>query len=398
MKMLFINRSYWPDVEATGQLLAELCEELSTRLHVEVICGQPNQNPGSFLYRRWGRQVHNGVVVRRVPHTTFSKRWRRRWRALNMLTFMCSAAIAAFCGSRPDVVIVETDPPLLCLLGRMLQKLRGCRLVVYLQDIYPDVAKAMHQLPPWFPYRIVRDLFYRVYRGADHVIVLSRDMEQHLIASGVAPEKISVVSNWVDTRAVYPVKIANSFRREHGLNDRFVVMYSGNLGLSQNLGRLLNAASLLRDRGDIVFALVGDGASRFTLEQEIVRLELRNVRMFDYQPKDQLAQSLEHADIHLVVLEPALAPYLMPSKIYGVLATGTPALVLADPKCELARLVESEDVGVVVPPGDVMALATQISFCADNAGLMRKLGIREHDPWRPRDSIGQSARARYTKF
>ena len=232
------------------------------------------------------------MTIRRVPHTMFNKRWRRRWRALNMLTFMFCATLAAICSPRPDVVVVETDPPLLCLLGRLLQRWRGCRLVVYLQDIYPDVAKAMGQLPHWFPYGIVRQISYHIYRHADQVIVLSQDMQRFLVASGVPPERIAVVPNWVDTRAVYPVKFANSFRREQGLNDRFVVMYSGNMGLSQNLMQLLDAADLLRDRGDIVFALIGDGALRENLEQRAAELNLRNVRFFDYQPKDQLPQSL----------------------------------------------------------------------------------------------------------
>ncbi len=351
-ELLVLNRSYWPDAEATGQLLTELCESLAESIDVSVICGQPNQNPGCDAFRKWGTEIRNGVAVRRVPHTRFSKRARGRWRAVNMLTFMLSASITAILGRRPDVVVVETDPPLLCCLGpnsappwmssRRLPAgyLSGCR------EGDASVAEM-------FPYRFVHRLFYRVYRNADHVIVLSHDMERHLVASGVAGEKISVVPNWVDARSVYPVKHANSFRREHGLNDRFVVMYSGNMGLSQNLERLLEAASLLRDRGDIVFALIGDGAKRQDLEREAAERGLRNVRFFDYQPKDQLAQSLSAADIHIVMLEPALVPFMMPSKIYGVLASGTPALVVTDRRCELAKLVESEDVGLVVEPGDV---------------------------------------------
>ena len=207
-ELLVLNRSYWPDAEATGQLLTELCESLAESIDVSVICGQPNQNPGCDAFRKWGARIRNGVAVRRVPHTRFSKRARRRWRAVNMLTFMLSASITAILGRRPDVVVVETDPPLLCLLGGLIQRLRGCRLVVYLQDVYPDVAKAMRQLPRWFPYCLVHRLFYRVYRNADHVIVLSHDMERHLVASGVAGEKISVVPNWVDARSVYPVKLS----------------------------------------------------------------------------------------------------------------------------------------------------------------------------------------------
>lgn len=359
-RVLFINRSYWPDAEATGQLLTELCEDLTPGFDVTVLCGQPNHNTQGTPFRHVGRQVHNGVTVWRVPHTRFSKAWRQRWRAINMLTFLLSATLIALFCRRPEVVVVETDPPLLCMLGYLVKRLRRSELIVYLQDIYPDVAAAMGQLPAWFPLNLARRIFHGIYCRADRVVVLSEDMQQFLIDSGVRAEKISVIPNWVDTQTIRPMKIANVFREQHGLNGRFVVMYSGNMGLSQRLHIVLQTAADLRHRDDVVFVFVGDGATRNTLESLATEMKLTNVRFLDYQPKTDLAQSLSAADLQLVPLYPPLAKYLMPSKLYSALAAGCFIVAITDPSCELSRIVDEEAVGVVISPENAAALTRTI--------------------------------------
>jgi glycosyltransferase involved in cell wall biosynthesis len=273
-------------------------------------------------------------------------------------------------------VIVETDPPLLCLLGGFLQRWRGCRLIVYLQDIYPDVAVALGKLPAGWPTTMLRRWFFGVYRRADQVVVLSRDMQSLLLEAGVAPDKISIVPNWVDTRLVQPTKRNNRFRAQHQLGDKFVVMYSGNLGLSQGLHHVLAAADRLRDRQDIVFLLVGDGASKPALQQQAQTMQLENVRFLDYQPKGELAQSLSAADLHLVTLDPRISRHLMPSKFYGILASGTPLLVIGPTDCELSQVTIEEEVGWIVPSADPEALAATILNCAEQRETLAAMGER----------------------
>ncbi len=143
--ILFINRSYWPDVEATGQLLTELAEGLAEHFSVTVMCGQPVQNPDHASFKVSGSEFRNGVRIVRVRHTTFNKA-NFFGRLANMVTFLLFASLRAMTLWRIDVVVVETDPPLLCLLGRALQLFRRSKLVCYLQDIYPDVAVALGKL------------------------------------------------------------------------------------------------------------------------------------------------------------------------------------------------------------------------------------------------------------
>jgi glycosyltransferase involved in cell wall biosynthesis len=374
-KVLFLNRSYWPDAEATGQLLTELCEDLAPSLDVTVIAGQPNDNPTGAAYRRHGTEMHDGVRVRRVRHTRFPKRFLPG-RIVNYLSFLLGALWAALWVKRPDVVVVETDPPLLCLIGRYLQRVRGAKLVIYLQDIHPDIAVAIGKVRDGRLVRALRRLMFHVYRGADRVVVLSRDMRDRVVESGVAPERVVCVPNWIDTALVQPIKRNNPFREEHCLNGEFVVMYSGNLGLCQRLEDVVAAAGYLRHRKDILILLVGEGALKRQLEDQVVQLGLPNVRFLPYQPKSDLASSLSAADVHLVPLDPRVASCLMPSKLYGVLASGTPLVAVAPDECELADLTREHGVGVVAPPGEPEALADILARLADETWDLGEMGLR----------------------
>jgi colanic acid biosynthesis glycosyl transferase WcaI len=373
--VLFLNRSYWPDAEATGQLLTELCEDLAPAFAITVIAGQPNDNPNGVTYRHGGTEIHNGVRIRRVWHTRFPKRFLPG-RLVNYLSFLVGACWAALWIKRPDVVVVETDPPLLALVGRYLQRVRGAKLVCYLQDIHPDIGIALGRLRDRWPLRLLRRLLFRVYRGADRVIVLSRDMRDHIARSGVDPKRIACIPNWIDTALVRPVKQDNPFRQQNGVNGQFLVMYSGNLGLCQRLEDVIAAAAHLRHRSDILFLFVGGGSLKPQLERQAAGLKLPNVRFLPYQPKSELAQSLSAADVHLVPLDERVASCLMPSKLYGVLASATPLIAVAPDHCELAELTLEHGVGVLAPPGEPEALAEVIEKLADNAWDLAEMGSR----------------------
>jgi len=373
--VLFLNRSYWPDVEATGQLLTELCEDLSDTFDITVIAGQPNQNMDAVEFQRSGWQSRHGVKIRRVWHSRFPKS-SFIGRAANYLSFLFAASIAAFRAPRADIIIAETDPPLLCLLAAILRRWHGAKLVIYLQDIYPDLAVALGKLPSNWMTKLLRRMMFRVYKRADRVVILSRDMQELLEASGVSTDRIRCVPNWIDTTVVYPDKVDNDFRREQSVDGKFVVMYSGNLGLCQRLEDVIEAADLLRDQEEIIFLLVGEGASRRNLIAEAERRKLSNVRFLPYQAKARLAASISAADLHLVPLDPRVTPYLMPSKLYGVLASGTPVLAVAESECDLSQIVRDTQSGVVCPPGSPELLADAILECAADKGLLLEMGLR----------------------
>jgi glycosyltransferase involved in cell wall biosynthesis len=243
----------------------------------------------------------------------------------------------------------------------LLRWLRGSKLVIYLQDIHPQIAVAVGKLPEGWLSRSLERCFVFAYRRADAVVVLSRDMERTLLGLGVSRSRLVRVPNWVDCGRVRPGAEQNEFRAKHGLVGKFVVMYSGNMGLTQRLEDLLVVAERLKsDRPDVVFVFIGDGASRARLEALARRLRLANVRFLDYQPKSQLSQSLKGL--------------MMPSKLYGILAVGKPSLVISDADSELAEVVRDSGAGLCAPHGDVERLRDAIVWCHDHPAELQAMG------------------------
>lgn len=368
--VLFLNRSYWPDSEATGQLLTALCEGLADDFDVHVLAGMPN----SASEADWSETTsRNGVTIHRVAHTTFSKR-STLLKAVNFLSFARAVRAHLRAVPVPDIVVFETDPFLLAFVADRLHRRTGCQMIGYLQDIYPDVAVALGKVSNNWLVRRLRTALFDVYRRCDRMIVLSRDMRNLLHDSRVDPANIEIIPNWADTQAIRPIESGNLFRSRHRLDDKFVVMYSGNLGLTQRLEEFIEAADLLRDDAQIQFVFVGQGARRNELQELADKHGLSNVLFCDYQPLQELSHSLSAADLHLVPLTAALTGCLMPSKVYGILAAGRPFLTNAPPGSELHAVAVEENTGVAVEPGSAARIATVIRELKANPARLRDSG------------------------
>jgi glycosyltransferase involved in cell wall biosynthesis len=375
MKILFLNRSYWPDVEATGQLLTELCTALATEHDVTVIAGLPNHTAGGG--RLFEREVRDGVTIVRVGNRRFSKASLLS-RAVGLASYSLLAGWAAFRHDRPDVIVAETDPPLLGALGALLKRWHGCRFLFYLQDLYPEVGLALKRFRPGLLTAVLYQAGQAAFHAADRVVVLGEDMRRRVLRRGVQGKKIAVVANWVDTRTVSPLPVARTLRAAWGLNGRFVVMYSGNLGLSQNLQGVLAAARTLR-QDPVEFVLVGDGAARADLEARAREWSLENVRFLPYQPKERLSESLGAADLHVLPLHRGLAGYIVPSKLYGILAAGKPYVAAVDADSDAARIARDSGSGLVVEPDSADALVGAIRWCLRHPDELAAMGRRGRD-------------------
>jgi len=369
-RIQFVNRSYWPDAEATGQLLTELCEDLATerQLKVSVICGQPNFNLDNVEFEQKGVQNRNGVEIIRVNHTKHDKS-TFTGRITNFVTYLVAAFWTALWSKKPDLMIVQTDPPLLCLLGCIVSRMRGIKYVCYLQDVYPDIAVKLGRLKENLLTKFLRWSFLKAYRSADKVVVVGSDMKKWLVNHRVDANKITIIENWVDTESLQPIKTDNQFRKKFDLEDKFVVMYSGNMGYTQRFDLIMDTAEKLQDRNDIVFAFVGNGVKRRYLTEETISRGLPNIRFMDYQPKSELSQSLSAADIHLVLLDSKLTPYMLPSKIYSAFASATAVICMGSSKTQignrktsshLANLIERHEAGLFIDEEDAETLAEEI--------------------------------------
>jgi glycosyltransferase involved in cell wall biosynthesis len=377
MHVCFFNRSYWPDFGATGQLLTELAEDL-VRHHgceVTIVTGYPLK--GSE--RVPAREMRNGVRIIRAAGTTRDPR-RFVGRAMNYLTYFVSACWAGLRMPSPDVVIAMTDPPIIGLAAVLASRRHRARFVFLCQDIFPEVAVLLEDFRSTTVNRVLERVNRYLVRRADAIIALGDTMKRRLVeGKGAAADGVSVIHNWADCNALVPGPKDNPFARAHGLRDRFVVMHAGNIGLSQNLDVVLDAAEQLRAHEAIRFVFVGDGARRTALEARARERHLPNVSFLPYQPREEMAKSYASADLFLVSLKPGLAGYIVPSKLYSILASGRPYVAAVEDACEVVEITRQYGCGVVVAPGDADALAARILEMYLDGPLTAELGLRARE-------------------
>ena len=373
LRVCYFNRSYWPDTGATGQLLTELAEDLVSvhGIDVTVVTGYPVKHDGAPLP---SQELRNGVRIIRAGGTTFSPR-RFTGRALNYVTYFLSAVAAAVRLPRQDVTIALTDPPIIGLAALAARPRHG--MVFFCQDIFPEVAGLLED----FKSPIVNALLERVNRylcsRAARIIALGDTMASRLVhGKGADPKKITVIHNWADTEAITPSPKHNPFAAAHGLDQLFVVLHAGNIGLGQNLDVVIEAAGLVKSRTDIVVLFIGDGNRRAALEEMVKARGLTNVRFLPFQPRDQLRWTYASSDVCLVSLKPGLAGYIVPSKLYPILAAGRPYIAAVESMSEVAALTERHRCGVVVTPGDAAHLADEIIRLADQRAEREAMGAR----------------------
>jgi glycosyltransferase involved in cell wall biosynthesis len=205
-------------------------------------------------------------------------------------------------------------------------------------------------------------------------------MRDRLEAKGTPPERLRVIPNWVDTRAITPQPRDNEWAENHDLVSSFVVMHSGNVGHAQDLDSLVRAATFLRDRNDLRIVIAGFGARHAEMLALAETLEVEDtVRFLPYQRRERLPLSLSSADIHVVGLAKGLAGYVVPSRLYGILSAGRPVVAAAEDESETARLVREIGCGVVIPPGRPELLARTIRAAADGEYDLAEMGRRGRD-------------------
>lgn len=373
MNVLLLNQFFHPDLSATSQLATELAEDLAAAgMGVTAVASR-----GSYLggARLPSRDRHRGVEIVRVGATSLGKGTVLR-RALDYASFHAAAALALARLPRHDVVLALTTPPLLSTTALVARALRGSRLVCWVQDLYPEVAVAMGALREGSAAaRAMAALTRAALARADRVVALGEGMAARCVAAGARAERTVVIPNWADPASVRPVAHeANPLREGIAGGARVVAMYSGNLGRVHDVATPLAAARLLAGRDDVRFVFVGDGARRGDVE--VAARALRNVRLLPYAPRERLAESLGAGDLHLVTLVPEAEGLVEPSKLYGIMAAGRPALLVGPEGSEAARTVRAEGCGVVLRNGDAEGLAAAIADLVARPEARLAMGAR----------------------
>jgi colanic acid biosynthesis glycosyl transferase WcaI len=359
-RVIFVNRYFYPDLSGTSQMLSDLAFALANvRFEVMVIASRHTYDDANALLP--AVQIVDGVRVERVWSTRFG-RTSRIGRLVDYMTFHVFAAIRLARLARPnDVVVAKTDPPLISVPAWLISRWRRAKLVNWLQDLFPEVlAVELGRRPYWL--RLLEGLRNRSLRAAHKNVVLGKHMATRLNAAGIAAGLVSIIENWSDDERVRPIaRVENALRRDWDLGGKFVVGYSGNLGVAHEFETILEAATLLRDRRDIAFLFVGGGGRLPLLKRRVAERKLQNFKFCAYQPTERLAQSLSVPDVHVVSLRPEMEGLVVPSKIYGVMAAGRPTIFVGDLRGEIAGILEESACGIAICQGDAGGLAAAIS-------------------------------------
>lgn len=384
LRIVFLNRSFYPDISATGQLLTELCEDLVNRFgcSVTVITGRTiatkDYSAKSFRGKIIIREIYKGIEVIRVKNTIFPPAFFIG-RVFNYITYFLISIIATFRIKRPDLIVTFTDPPIVGLIGLGLGFRFNVPFIISVQDLFPEAAKGLRGSYNRAIIFLLDHLNRLCMNKADHLIVLGRAMQERLIkVKSVNKNKISIIPNWADCSKIAPLPKNNNFSLSSDLANYFIVMYAGNIGVSSGLEFMINTAHLLKGYKDVLFVFAGEGIVKKKLIEVANQLGLENVKFFPFQSpygsKEKLSELLSSADIFVIPFRKGLTGYSVPSKTYPIMASGRPFIACVEKESELTEIIQQFNCGLLANPGDPLDLAEKILILYKNQELKIKMG------------------------
>lgn len=384
-KLLIYAHYYYPDVASTGQILTELAEGLSGDYQVTVICTVPSYT-GSIEERykkqKFYRENINGIDVLRIRVPEFDKN-KPLSRIRNILSYFFSAIKATRLVGDQDYIYAISQPPILGgVLGIIGKKAKKAKLIYNIQDFNPEQMIAVSFVKTWIARKIMMRVDKHSCRKSDKIVVVGRDMVEtlkHRFGNNVP--SYTYINNWINEKEIIPLdeddKRVQQFKKEHGLDDKFVIMYSGNIGLYYDLLELERVIASFKEQKDVVFAFVGQGSVLTDMEKYKQDNDLDNIVFIPYQAKEDLVYSLNAADVHFVVNAKGIKGVSVPSKIYGVMAAAKPVLGILEDGTEAKMIVEESGSGRVVDPGDYKAISDCIQYYIDhrNSQELQNMGL-----------------------
>lgn len=338
MKILLLNQAFYPDVASTAQHLSDLAATLADRGHeVTVLCSRRAYDSPEQRYAT--RDHWRGVNIRRISSFGFGKkaRWRR---AADFGSYLANCVLHLAVLPKFDLVLAMTSPPLISFLGAVFVRIKGGRFVFWVMDLNPDEALAAGWLRSGsLTTKLLKMLLQYGLDKADAIVALDRFMADRIAAKAVPRKKIAVLPPWSHDQVVrYDEAGRRQFRQRHGLDDAFVVMYSGNHSPCHPLKTLLEAAVQLREDSSIVFCFVGGGSEFRTVQEFATANRLTNIKTLPYQPIEGLSASLSSADLHVVVMGEPFVGLVHPCKVYNLRTIGSQYLYIGPTPSHISEM------------------------------------------------------------
>lgn len=382
--LLIYAHYYYPDVASTGQILTELAEGLKATFHTTVICTVPSytgQIDKHYRRHKYYYENINGVDVLRIRVPEFRKNFSIS-RIINIVSYFFSAIIATRRVGHQDYVFTISQPPVLGgLLGVFGKYLKHAKFIYNIQDFNPEqvMAVSFTSNPLILNTMMLLDKFS--CRQADELIVVGRDMVDTLKNRfPIEMPRYAHINNWINEQEIIPLDSNNervrNFREKYGLLDKFVIMYSGNIGLYYDLLEIEKLFDQYKEEKDVVFAFVGQGTVLEDMQAYKEAHQLDNLVFIPYQDKRDLVYSLNAGDVHFVMNAKGIKGVSVPSKLYGVMAAGKPVLGILEEGAEARLIVEEASCGMIAEPGDYEAIRNTIDYFIANRGSdeLQKMG------------------------
>lgn len=382
-KLLVYAHYYHPDVASTGQILKELCEGMLDEFDITVICTVPSYTgtvEDKYKKQKYFQENINGVKVLRVAVPEFSKD-NKKSRIKNLVAYSFRAVLATLKLEKQDYIFTISQPPILGgVLGVIGKWLKGGKLIYNIQDFNPEQTMAVGYSKNKAILNIAMMVDKFSCRQADKVIVVGRDMQETLrnrFNNKNVPRNV-FINNWIDEKEIYPLPEDHekvlAFKKKYELQDKTVIMYSGNIGLYYDLENLIKVIERFRDRDDVVFAFIGEGTKKKDIENYAAEHDMNNVKFIPYQDKSDLIYSLNAGDVHWVVNAKGIKGISVPSKLYGVMAAGKTVFGVLEENSEARLIVEDCNCGVCIEPGKYDLIYNELLNVIDNIDEYKRLG------------------------
>ena len=385
--IVLVSQVFYPNTCATSSLLTELALNLQDENNkITVICGFPNGVKNQIVDRY---ENFNGIDIYHCGIRINSKAglWQR---LVSYVFYMLHATWKLILFKRKDMIIGVTNPPFLSILLMIVSLITGCTYYFIMHDVYPEGLVAVGRLREQSTIaRTWRKLNQFSYKRSQKIVVLGRDMRDLLVKNyDLDLTKIEYIPNWSLTTTAEPIPFEkNDLARELGIQDKFVVQYSGNMGLWHDIDTFIQAAARLKNNPNIQFLFVGNGIRKRKAHQLARSLKLTNIIWMEFASKEQLSTSLTCAHVALISLNVGLEGIAVPCKLYGILGSGRAILAQVPAKSEVAYTITEEECGFVIAPGDVDGLVTRIQQLETDRDLTYKMGLHSFHAYKSKYTI-----------
>jgi len=372
-----LSELYYPEDSATGHNVTNVAEGLAESFNVRALCAQPTYQARGL--KAPINEVHNMVHIHRCGATSLNKDVLA-FRLVNLVTISLSIFFNALARiRRGEVVLVVTNPPTLPFVVGLACKLRGAKMVLRVEDVYPDALVAAGMVRSGsFMVRLFDALQRRLYKSVDRIIVLGRDMLQ-LVQSKMDQDTsyITLITNFADSDQIRPLpRKSNPLLLRLCLVDKFVIQYSGNMGRTHGIESLLECAKMLSTENLIHFLFIGFGAKILWLKNNVQKYGLNNVTVLPLQPRSDLNSSLNACDLAVISFVKGMSGISVPCRMYNIMSVGKPILAVSDRDSELSQVVEEENIGWIVKPEEPDLIAKTIMEANSNRALLSQMSTK----------------------